>query len=99
MARLEDLKLNAQVKGIDPSSPVAVLNVKWRGLDVIEVTYRDIGGRDHGELLFRDSEANLQILVRPLDGGASFPGGTITASDHGCIWRNAASTAAAVSPS
>ncbi len=62
MAKLEDLKLNAQVKGIDPSGPVAILNIKWHGSDVVEVTYRDIGGKNHSELLFRDREADLEIL-------------------------------------
>jgi len=62
MSKLEDLKLNAQVKGIDPSGPVAILNVKWHGSDVVEVTYRDIGGKNHSELLFRDREADLEVL-------------------------------------
>ncbi|TRZ51737.1 DUF3883 domain-containing protein [bacterium] len=62
MAKLEDLKLNAQVKGIDPSGPVAILNIKLHGSDVVEVTYRDIGGKNHSELLFRDREADLEVL-------------------------------------
>ncbi len=62
MAKLEDLKLNAQVKGVDPSGPVAILNFKWHGSDVVEVTYRDIAGKDHSELLFRDREAGLEVL-------------------------------------
>lgn len=62
MATLEDLKLNAQVKGIDPSGTVSILNVKWHGSDVVEVTYRDVEGRNHSELLFRDREADLEVL-------------------------------------
>jgi superfamily II DNA or RNA helicase len=62
MAKLEDLKLNAQVKGIDPSGSVSILNVKWHGSDVVEVTYRDIAGKNHSELLFRDREADLEVL-------------------------------------
>lgn len=41
MAKLEDLKQNAQVKGILPNSPVTILNVQWHGADVAEVTYRN----------------------------------------------------------
>jgi SNF2 family DNA or RNA helicase len=61
MARLEDLKLNAQVKGIDPSGSVAILNVKWHGSDVVEVTYRDLDGKNHSELIFRDRESDLVV--------------------------------------
>jgi len=62
MAKLEDLKLNAQVKGIDPSGPVSILNVKWHGSDVVEVTYRDVSGKDHSELLYRDRETDLEVI-------------------------------------
>jgi len=62
MARLEDLKLNTQVKGIDPSGAVAILNIKWHGSDVVELTYRDIDGKNHSELLFRDREVDLEVL-------------------------------------
>lgn len=62
MAKLEDLKRNAQVKGLAPSGPVVILNVQWHGSDVVEVTYRDVAGKDHSELLFRDRENELEIL-------------------------------------
>jgi hypothetical protein len=45
MTSLEDLKQGAQVKGIDPSGPVSVINVKWFGSDVVELTYRDQNGQ------------------------------------------------------
>jgi len=61
MAKLEDLKLKAQVKGISPLGIVSVLNLQWHGSDVVEVTYRDINGKDHSELLFRDREADLEV--------------------------------------
>src|SRR3990172_13389711 len=62
MAKLEDLKHNAQVNGLSPSGPVSILNVSWHGSDVVEVTYRDVNGKDHSELLFRDRENNLEII-------------------------------------
>jgi len=62
MTKLEDLKHNAQVKGLSPSGPVSVLNVKWHGSDVVEVTYRDVNGKDHSELLFRDRENDLEVM-------------------------------------
>lgn len=62
MAKLEDLKRSAQVKGLNPSGLVTILNVQWHGSDVVEVTYRDVNGKDHSELLFRDSEVGLEVI-------------------------------------
>jgi SNF2 family DNA or RNA helicase len=62
MAKLEDLKQNSQVKGIDPSGPVTVINVRWYGADIVELTYRDQKGQPHTELLYRDREADLEII-------------------------------------
>lgn len=63
MAKLEDLKHNAQVKGLVPSGTVTILNLQWHGSDVVEVTYRDVNGKDHSELLFRDREADLEVTA------------------------------------
>ena len=62
MANLEDLKQGAHVKGIDPSGPVVVINVKWYGSDIVELTYRDQKGQPHTELLYRDREADLEVI-------------------------------------
>jgi superfamily II DNA or RNA helicase len=62
MARLEDLTRGALVKGIDPSGPVTVIDAKWRGTDVLELTYRTGEGRLGSELLFRDREPTLEVL-------------------------------------
>jgi SNF2 family DNA or RNA helicase len=61
MARLEDLKQGAQVKGIDLRSAVTVINVIWFGSDVMELTYRDRDGQPHTELLYRDREGDLEV--------------------------------------
>ncbi len=61
MAKLEELKRSAQVKGLHPSGLVTILNVQQHGADVFEVTYRDVNGKDHSELLFRDREAELEV--------------------------------------
>jgi hypothetical protein len=44
MARLEDLTRGAQVKGLRPDGPVAILDAKWHGSVCVEVTYKDIPG-------------------------------------------------------
>ncbi len=62
MAKLEDLKQGAQIKGIDPAGPVTIINVTWFGSDVVELTYRDQKGQPHTELLYRDREADLDVL-------------------------------------
>jgi superfamily II DNA or RNA helicase len=62
MAKLEDLKRNTQVKGLVPLGTVTILNVQSHGPDVFEVTYRDVNGKDNSELLFRDREADLEVI-------------------------------------
>ena len=54
MARLEDLKRGATIKGVLPDQNVTVVDVKWHGSEVIELTYKDASGRPGNELLFRD---------------------------------------------
>ena len=61
MARLEDLKMNALVKGINPTGPVKVVAVNWYGSDVVEVTYTEVNGRPRQVVLYRDQESVLEI--------------------------------------
>ena len=62
MARLEDLKPGASVKGILPNQLVTVIAQKWHGSDVLELTYKDPSGRPGNELLFRDREPTLEVV-------------------------------------
>ena len=62
MARLEDLKEGASVKGVRPDGPITVINVKWHGDAVVELTYKDASGKPGNDLLFRDREAMLDII-------------------------------------
>lgn len=61
MARLEDLTRGASVKGILPDSLITVVDVKWHGSAVVELTYKDASGRLGQELLYRDSEPTIEI--------------------------------------
>jgi|GEM_PF-5430618 len=59
MARLEDLTRGATVKGILSDRLVTIVDVKWYGSTVVELTYKDASGRLANELLiavqtFRD---------------------------------------------
>jgi len=63
MARLEDIKRGSKVEGILPYQLVNIMDVKWHGENVLEVTYKDEGGGLGNELLFRDREGDLNIAV------------------------------------
>ena len=61
MARLEDLTPGALVKGVLPDGPVAIIQAKWYGSNVLELTYKDTSGNPRCELLYRDREPTLEI--------------------------------------
>jgi superfamily II DNA or RNA helicase len=63
MARLEDLKPGASVKGVLPDGLVEVLSAKWHGSSAVEVTYKDAQGRPGNQLVYRDDEPRLEIAV------------------------------------
>jgi len=62
MARLEDLKRGATVKGILPDGFITVVDVSWIGSVAIELTYKDSKGKLANELIYRDHEVDLEIL-------------------------------------
>jgi superfamily II DNA or RNA helicase len=63
MSKLEELKPNASVQGILPNSLVTVVSVQWFGSDALELTYKDPTGKVANELLYRDSESRIQVMV------------------------------------
>jgi SNF2 family DNA or RNA helicase len=63
MATLEDLTRGTTVKGILPTHNVTVIDAKWHGSDVVELTYKDSNGQPHTEILFRDRESTLDIVT------------------------------------
>jgi len=62
VARLEELTRGARVRGVLPDGPVGVVDVTWHGDSVVELTYKDIGGRLGHELLYRDREPSLEVI-------------------------------------
>ena len=64
MARLEELTRGAAVKGILADRLVTVVDVRWYGSAVVELTYKDATGRPGTQLLFRDDESRLEIVTR-----------------------------------
>ena len=61
MAKLEDLKRGAAVKGILPDCLVTVIDLKWYGSAAVELTYKDPTGKPNVVLLYRDREPTLEI--------------------------------------
>jgi len=49
------------VKGVLPDALVQVIDAKWHGSSVVELTYKDPAGRPDIELLYRDREPTLEI--------------------------------------
>jgi len=62
--RLEDLTKGATVKGILPNQVVTVVDAKWFGADVVELTYKDAHGHLGNELLYRDRQPTLEIVTQ-----------------------------------
>ncbi len=61
MARLEELTKGASVKGVLPDGLVSVVDVKWHGSNVVELTYKDSAGRLGSELIYRDREPTIEV--------------------------------------
>ena len=76
MARLEDLTRGATVRGVLPDGLVTVVDVKWFGSAVVELTYKDAGGRLGNELVYREREPALEVVTagRPWSFDGSRPG-------------------------
>ena len=66
MARLEELEKGAIVGGVLPSQLVTVIDVTWFGKNCLQLTYRDAMGSLGNELLYRDSEASLELATEGL---------------------------------
>ncbi len=62
MSRLEDLQLNAAVRGIVPDALVTVVSVQWFGSEALELTYKDPAGRVANVLLYRHDEPRLEAV-------------------------------------
>jgi superfamily II DNA or RNA helicase len=63
MARLEDLRPGASVRGILPNETVAVVTCQWHGQDVLTLVFRDASGRVRDQLVYRDQEPTIEIAA------------------------------------
>ena len=62
MMKLEQLQPNAAVRGIVPDALVTVVSVQWFGSEALELTYKTPDGKVANQLLYRDSEASLEVV-------------------------------------
>lgn len=66
MAKLEKITVGSTVKGVIGNEPVSIVAVQWYGSNVLEITYKDSHGVPGTQLLYRESEAGLEVLSNNL---------------------------------
>lgn len=66
MSRLEDVTVGSTVIGIIGNVPVSIVAVQWYGSNVLEITYKDAKGAPGTQLLYRESEATIEVLQNHL---------------------------------
>ena len=62
MAKLEDFKPNATIKGILADTQVTVISVQWHGNDAVELTYKEPNGHVDNMLVFRSDEDRYTLV-------------------------------------
>lgn len=62
MAKLEDLRPNAVIRGVLPNALVTVFNVQWFGSESVEPTCRTAAGNVADELLDRHGQPRLKVV-------------------------------------
>ena len=63
MLKLEDIKKDAQVRGIQAKEIVRVVQIEPLGDAAITVYYKDSQGRLGEQMLFRSDEARLELAT------------------------------------
>lgn len=63
MTKLENITKGTYLNGVIPNQMVEVIDAVWHGTDVIEITFKDSLGNPNNEILYRDSESNLEIVT------------------------------------
>lgn len=77
MARLEQLTPGATVCGILQGESVTIIEAKWYGASALELLYRDQAGNVHNELVFRDKEPMLEVVIPGIDWSLGVDGNLI----------------------
>ena len=64
MIRLEDLQVNAAVRGLLSDSLASVVSVQWFGSEALEITYKTPASKVANELFYRSDEARRDLVER-----------------------------------
>jgi len=75
MIRLDEIKIGAQIIGIEPEEIVRVVSVEAVGDDAVTVIYKTAAGRLGEQMLFRSDEARLETAQAGRPWGFDAPGG------------------------
>ena len=63
MVKLEEIQPQKQLRGILPGQAVTVVAVEFCGADAITLTYRSPDSRLSEEIVYRDREAELELVT------------------------------------
>ena len=66
MSKLEEITAGSSVRGIVGNEPVTIVAVQWYGTNVMEITYKNAAGVPGTQLLYRESEAGIEVLSKHL---------------------------------
>ncbi|WP_428116902.1 helicase-related protein [Candidatus Poriferisodalis sp.] len=72
--RLEDVGTGAQLRGVEPGAPVAVVAVQWHGTQALTLTFRRADGTLGERVVFRADEATLRPVAPETSGSFTFDG-------------------------
>ncbi len=62
MAKLEDLKPNAAIKGILADTQVTIISAQWHDHDAVELTYKEPNDRVDNTLAFCSNEISYTLV-------------------------------------
>ena len=62
MTTLETITKGSYLTGVIPNQIVEVIDIKWHGSDVIEITFKDALGNVNDEILYRDNEPHIELI-------------------------------------
>ena len=74
MLKLEDIKKDAQVRGLEGDKIVRLVHVEWVGTESLSVFYVDQEGKPGTQSLFRSDESRLEIAKVGRPWGFDAPG-------------------------
>lgn len=66
MAKLEDITIGSSVKGVVGDESVTIVAIQWFGTNVIDITYKDSKSVPGTQLLYREDEANIDVMDNSL---------------------------------